>query len=154
MKTIALPIKWFRILLAVSFGIGGIQCAQRSTSGASPSTISKLELKVETNPNPNAIVGMWHLREVDSISKSTSSLFFSKNGRMLQTTRVDVKMFGMEMAKEVPVHPAKYGYDGDGWWSIRGIERSFRFRLAEGKLLNYTVRKNGKNHVNVYVRVP
>lgn len=136
MKTRVSLSKWIRFLLVLIMATLGAQCDLLANLSA-----SALERKPETNPSPKAI------------SKMTSSLLFKCDGRMLQIARVQVGMIGVEVLKEVPVQSFRYGHDGDGWWSIRNSPRSNRFRIAEGKLLNYVQLKNGKTHINVYTRV-
>ena len=122
-------------------------------SGCAPSHFpdsryAALSASAESNPAPEAIVGMWHRRDQ---SGNTNSFFFKPDGTGYSKAKIVFEGYG-----DSPLAEFKYWYTGGGAWMN---SNSVRFRLANGSLLvNWVVAPTGLDpgHIieTVYERVP
>lgn len=102
-----------------------------------------LEPHIESDPAPNAIVGMWHRRRAEF--KDRASILFTSDG----TVHMKFKSNFSDATRKMP-----YNYTGNGVWLVQteayGVNWSYQ--LANGSLIE-TVKSPGSVIKNVYDRV-
>jgi hypothetical protein len=107
------------------------------------SEFKALETVVETNPRPDAIVGMWHRRENDAGNwavdiKTRTTLLFKSDGSSVSRWQmfVDGRPEVSEADANKHAQSARWSYSGAGTWLLTypGHKPS-KMRLSSGKLL-------------------
>ena len=125
----------FRVATSTIMALSGAACL---TSCATMNThispeFAALQQKVETDPAPDAIVGMWHREARPGLSGSQVSLLFRRGGNGMMTQNLVEPDWGFRQVEPIRF---TYSYQGNGVWIDSYAQK---YRLADGALLREAV---------------
>jgi hypothetical protein len=96
---------------------------------------SKLEAVADTNPKPDAIVGMWHRKATDGWGlQLRQSFLFNRDGTGVDSYYHSDWMIGMQEA----TYKFTWKYAGNGVWRTQSPDISnydWEWRISQGKLI-------------------
>jgi len=149
-----------RVILHLVFAI--LACAIPCSCSTTDPNFDALLATAETNPNPDAILGMWH-RRIDNGGnwaidiKSRTSWLFTADGKCVtrNQTYIDGQLQHYSTGSGEGVQ-LTWEYGGDGLWRIKKEEFNTNiirtFRISNGKLLEL-FRNGGTTAYRVFNRV-
>lgn len=100
-----------------------------------------LRSSIESNPSPDAIVGMWHWQNPE-VSNVKYSILFASDGKIL-----------LKLPKYNTPFDGHYSYTGNGTWTAKFVylPTKMMFQIASGKLIQ-TVEGGGTINTRVFER--